>query len=142
MRIHYQFNAWRDSVMSKLSLWIGYGLMVIGFAIYQFGFSVTFNQSAWLGEIARSILPGDIPFSLTATLLEFLGGLIGILGLLISISAAISSQRVEIQRVLGKIESGTIRSEILTVARHPCKFCGATIPESELFCPVCGKSQA
>jgi len=123
--------------MGKLTFAFGTLILISGFVIYQLGFSITFHQ-ALLSPLA-SIFPEPY-LDLIGVALKFGGGILGIIGFLICISNAISTQRKITLREISKLRA-TPPAEKTTIHTHPCKFCGAQIDKRTNFCPACNRSQ-
>jgi len=86
-----------------------------------------------------ALFPGQ-SVALFAVLLEFGGGIIAILGLIIAISGVAAPQRMETRYVQAPPQPSVNPTHVL-IRQSSCKFCGAEIDEDELFCPKCRKAQ-
>lgn len=124
--------------MGKLTLAIGTLVLISGFVIYQLGFSIVLHQTVILSPLA-TIFPESSSLDLIGTVLEFGGGILGIIGFIICISSAISTQRKETLREITKLRAFSYEEPTSPIRR--CKFCGAEIDEQAVFCPVCNRSQ-
>jgi hypothetical protein len=115
----------------------------MGFIIYQFGISMIQLPRSYLSEIANgtfaALFPGQ-PVDLFAVFLQFGGGIIAILGLIIAIGGVVSPQRTETLYVQAPPQPSARPTQLL-IRQFNCKFCGAEIQENELFCPKCRKAQ-
>jgi len=125
------------SFMGRLTFATGTLILIIGFIIYQFGLLITLHQATFTGQLV-AIFPGGSSLDLIGVALEFGGGILGLIGLVICISNAISTQRKETLREIRELKATL--SKMLTPKRR-CKFCGAEIDEQATFCPVCNRSQ-
>lgn len=128
--------------MARLNLTLGTVILIGGFLIYQLGFSIVLHQAGIPSPLA-TIFPEGSDLAFIGTVLEFAGGILGIIGFIICISSAISTQRKETLREIAKL--GAFRAppryeEPITPARK-CKFCGTEMDELAVFCPVCNRSQ-
>jgi len=116
---------------------------MLGFIIYQLGISVIALPRGYLSEAENSVLatlfPGQ-PVDLLAVFLQFGGGIIAILGLIVAISGVATPQRTEIRYVQAPPQPSARPTQFL-IRQFNCKFCGAEIEENELFCPKCRKAQ-
>jgi len=123
--------------MGRLTFATGTLILIIGFIIYQFGLLITLHQATFTGQLV-AIFPGGSSLDLIGVALEFGGGILGLIGLVICISNAISTQRKETLREIRELKATL--SKMLTPKRR-CKFCGAEIDEETTFCSVCNRSQ-
>jgi hypothetical protein len=120
---------------------------MVGFIIYQFGISVIALPGGYLSEVESSIFAALFPgqsVDLLAVFLQFGGGIIAILGLIMAISGVAAPQRIETRYVQAPVEASSNRTQLfplLPSRKFNCKFCGAEIEENELFCPKCRKAQ-
>lgn len=116
---------------------------MLGFIIYQFGLSIMVLPGSYLSEVESSFIatffPGQ-PVDLVAVSLQFCGGIIAILGLIMAISGVSAPQRIETRYIQAQPQPSTKPTQKL-IQRFNCKFCGAEIAEDELFCPKCRKAQ-
>ena len=120
----------------KRSVFLAGSLMlVIGFISYQFGLSSELHPTtllgAWLAEFAKLMTSWGLSLEIVAVMLQFVGGLIAIFGLVICFAGAASATRI----IARPIESQKKESST------NCRFCGAEIEAGSSFCPKCTKSQ-
>jgi len=116
---------------------------MLGFIIYQFGFSLAAFPKSYPGEIATLIIATvlhDQQPDLSGVLMEFGGGIMAILGLIIAIGGVATSQKTQTEQVQEPSEPSTMEP-LWFLQRLKCRFCGAEIQEDEIFCNACGKSQ-
>ena len=111
--------------------------------MYQFGISMIELPRNYLSELANSVLAALFPgqsVGLFAVLLQFGGGIIAILGLIIAISGVAAPQRIETLYVQAPPQpSAKVTQPVMQLFN--CKFCGAEIEKEEVFCPKCRKAQ-
>jgi len=116
---------------------------MVGFIVYQFGISIIALPRSYLSEVENNVLtalfPGQ-PVDLLAVFLQFGGGIIAILGLIMAISGVAAPQRTETRYVQAPPQPSARPTQLL-IRQFNCKFCGAEIEENELFCPKCRKAQ-
>jgi len=86
-----------------------------------------------------TLFPGQ-PVGLVAVFLQFSGGIIAILGLIMAISGVAAPQRIETRYVQAQPQLSAKPTQQV-IRQFNCKFCGAEIAEDELFCPKCRKAQ-
>lgn len=119
---------------------VGSAMLVIGFILYQFGFSAELHQATllgrWLDEVARPATSWGLSPEEVAVILQFIGGLLAVFGLIVCFAGVarldkirFQSRSVEPQKTEPK---GTVKN---------CRFCGTEIEEGSTFCPSCNKSQ-
>jgi len=99
--------------------------------------------ASYLSDVANGVFvalfPGQ-PTGLFAVFLEFSGGIIAILGLILAIGGVASPQRIETRYVQAPPQPSANPRQLL-IQQFNCKFCGAEIEKDELFCPKCRKAQ-
>ena len=119
--------------------------IVVGFFVYQYGLFLTLGDleaslvGLGLSDLNAALLSLFGSPALTAAILQLIGGIIAIAGLLVCISW-IGSQRVE-------PPSNRERRTTELVTQTPdsarkCKFCGAVMEPDAAFCPSCQRAQA
>jgi len=98
---------------------------------------------SYLSDVANGVFaalfPGQ-PVGFFAVFLQFSGGIIAILGLIIAIGGVASPQRIETRYVQLPPQPSANPMQLLT-RQFSCKFCGAEIEKDEVFCPKCRKAQ-
>ncbi|MFX0095979.1 MAG: hypothetical protein ACFFBD_29845 [Candidatus Hodarchaeota archaeon] len=128
--------------MPRFNFVIGMILLIAGFVIYQFGFSLILHQMGIPNLLAR-IFPEGSNFELIGTILQFIGGISGVFGFGICIVNVVYTQRKDTLREIIKlrsyIEQIRIPRPITPIIK--CMFCGAKINQGTVFCPMCNKSQ-
>jgi hypothetical protein len=111
---------------------IGFIILVIGFIGYRFGVAINIAQNLLVANLVLNYAPTD-DLDLLGILLEFGGGIIMLLGVVISV-AALSKEKLVVQKpgeqTQKKVEGEAIR----------CKFCSGEMGDNT-FCPNCGRSQ-
>jgi len=115
----------------------------LGFIVYQFGISTILLPGSYLSEAANSVSTALFPgqsTALFAVLLQFGGGIIAILGLIIAISGVAAPQQRETRYVQAALHPSANPTQLL-IRQFSCKFCGSQIEENELFCPKCRRAQ-
>lgn len=109
--------------------------MIIGFFAYRFGVAINIANNSIVSEFVSMYAPKMFSFEQTALLLEFGGGIILLLGIILSVTAFIETKVSYLPAPAAQEEI----EEAEEVVRR-CKYCSAEI-EDEIFCPGCGKSQ-
>jgi hypothetical protein len=116
---------------------LGSIMLFFGFILYQLGMSSELHQTTflarWLGKLAEPLTCRGLSLEIVSIILQFVGGLIAIFGLVICFAGVARSKTQILTRAM---ESK--RSESKAVST--CKFCGADIEEGLSFCPKCNKS--
>jgi len=125
------------SFMGRLTFATGTLILIIGFIIYQSGLLILLQRATFISQLA-AIFPESSSLDLIGIALEFGGGILGLIGLIICISNAISTQCKETLREIRELKATL--PKMLTPKRR-CKFCGAEIDEQATFCSVCNRSQ-
>lgn len=119
---------------------VGSLMLVVGFIVYQFGFSSELHQTTLLGrlwaQLGRTAILGRLTLEAVAVILQFAGGLLAIFGLIVCFAAV--ARPNETRPKSGTIEYLTTEPERASVN---CRFCAAQIVDGSSFCPVCKKSQ-
>jgi len=121
--------------------------IVVGFFVYQYGLFLTLGeacQEASLVGLGLSDLSGALLSlfgspALTGAILQLIGGIIAIAGLLVCISW-IGSQRV-MPPSIGAQRTAELVTQTPDSAPK-CKFCGALMESGMAFCPSCQRAQA
>jgi len=100
-------------------------------------------HGSYLSEATNSffaaLFPGQ-PIDLFAVFLQFGGGIVAILGLIIAISGVAAPKKIEARYVQAPPQPSAKPTQP-SVQRFNCKFCGAEIEEDEVFCPKCKRAQ-
>ena len=123
----------------------GVVLLYAGFAVFFLGFMMSGPTNPLLGAVTRLIpLIGNTSF--TATIFEFLGGLIGVTGFILCAIPAKPTPpppppppTIIIQKIH---EPETPKTTDATPSVPKCKFCGAQLRAGNIFCPSCQRAQA
>jgi hypothetical protein len=119
---------------------VGSAMLVIGFIFYQFGFSAELHQATllgrWLNEIAGPVASWGLSLDDVAVILQFIGGLLVVFGLVVCFAGVARSDKIQFQSRSIEPE----RTEPKGAVKN-CKFCGAEIKEGSTFCSSCNKSQ-
>ena len=106
--------------------------------MYQTGISVTRDQNTLLATYLNKIIPYlKISQNVFNDLLIYLGGIIVIIGFLMSVSSLSTPQVIHVKSAL-KPASETAPDEVSEVPK--CKFCGETVTEDDIFCPECNRA--
>ena len=118
--------------------------IVVGFFVYQYGLFLT------LGDLEASLV-GLLPYlsaallslfgspALAGAILQLIGGIIAIAGLLVCISW-IGSQRVMAPSIRAQRTAELVTQTPDSAPK--CKFCGAVMEPDAAFCPSCQRAQA
>jgi len=115
-------------------------MLVVGFILYQFGFSYELHQTTllarWLAQLANPIIQRGLSLEGAAIILQFTGGLLTIFGIIICFAGVAGHSKASLMsRSVKPVETGT-ESDTTN-----CRFCGARIEEGSSFCSKCNKSQ-
>lgn len=115
-------------------------MVVVGFVLYQIGFSYELRQAAllrtWLDEFVGLLTTWSLRSEVAAIVLQFTGGVLLILGLLVCFTGINASDNT---RFAGKYAPRSRATPKVNVTN--CRFCGEKIREDASFCPSCEKSQ-
>jgi hypothetical protein len=123
----------------RARLALGGLLLIIGFLIYQTGISITIYQGTVIAEYANMLTNYlTVPQHIFSSLATFIGGIIAIIGFLLSISTLATPPMPQVIEAIPELEKKT------TVEKEPsvpkCKFCGENIAETTVFCPNCNRA--
>ena len=119
--------------------------IVVGFFVYQYGLFLTLRDldASLLGlglpDLSAALLSLFGSPALTGAILQLIGGIIAIAGLLVCISW-IGSQRV-VPPSIRELRTTELVTQTPDSA-HKCKFCGAIMEPDAAFCPSCQRAQA
>lgn len=119
--------------------------IVVGFFVYQYGLFLTLGdlQASLVGlglsDLNAALLSLFGSPALTGAILQLIGGIMAIAGLLVCISW-IGSQKVMPSSIKGQ-RTAELASEVPETAPK-CKFCGAIMEPGMTFCPSCQRAQA
>lgn len=122
------------SSIKKTQFAFGFIIVVIGFLAYRFGVAINLTNNSIVTELVKNYVPQWISLAQTGLILEFGGGIILLLGILIALAALITTKKVHHPPV-------KTSKEKVDVEIKRCKFCSAEIGEGIVFCTACGKSQ-
>lgn len=123
----------------RARLALGGLLLIIGFLIYQTGISIIIYQGTVIAEYANMLTNYlTVPQHIFSSLATFIGGIIAIIGFLLSISTLATPPMPQVIEAIPELEKKT------TVEKEPsvpkCKFCGENITETTVFCPNCNRA--
>lgn len=122
----------------KARLALGGVLLVVGFLVYQTGVSVVREGNAWVARYAVKALSYlSIPPELFNALAVYVGGVLAILGFLVSVSA-VSAVPVAGAALRPRLEGEEVREAVSEALK--CRFCGETLEEQDVFCPRCNRA--
>ena len=119
--------------------------IVVGFFVYQYGLFLTLGDleaslvGLGLSDLNAALLSLFGSPALTGAILQLIGGIIAIAGLLVCISWIGS------QRVVPPSNRERRTTELVTQtpdSARKCKFCGAVMEPDAAFCPSCQRAQA
>ena len=127
---------WSQENLKKAQFIAGTIIMIIGFFAYRFGVAINITESSIVAEIVSNYAPKMFTLEQTGLLLEFGGGIILLLGIIMSVTSLIEQK---ISYVPTPVKEETEDEDVEEKKR--CKFCSTEISEDEVFCPACGKSQ-
>jgi hypothetical protein len=124
--------------MKKVQFITGVIVMIVGFFAYRFGVAMNIAKSSTVAEIVSKYVPEMLTLEQTGLILEFAGGIILLLGIILAVTSMIEPKITHVPAPIqeeDKIEDEEIKEEVIR-----CKFCSAELGE-EVFCSACGKSQ-
>jgi hypothetical protein len=131
--------------MGRSRFIVGGLAIVVGFFVYQYGLFLTLGDleaslvGLGLSDLSAALLSLFGSPAITGAILQLIGGVIAITGLLVCISW-IGSQRVMPPSIRAQ---GTAELVTQVPASAPkCKFCGALMESGAAFCPSCQRAQA
>jgi hypothetical protein len=119
--------------------------IVVGFFVYQYGLFLTLGDleaslvGLGLSDLNAALLSLFGSSAVTGAILQLIGGIIAIAGLLVCISWIGS------QRVVPPSNRERRTTELVTQtpdSARKCKFCGAVMEPDAAFCPSCQRAQA
>ncbi len=122
-------------------------MVYIGFLIFLSGFIISTISVPEFDQIGRALIPISLAPQLRGSIIQFLGGLVSVTGLLICISSYPKStppmviMQKPVEQPTQKITpeyTGNVEPQTLT---PKCKFCGNLLREGDVFCPSCQRSQ-
>jgi hypothetical protein len=119
--------------------------IVVGFFVYQYGLFLTLGHleaslvGLGLSDLTAALLSLFGSPALAGAILQLVGGIIAIAGLLVCISW-IGSQRVMLPSIKAQ-RTAELATQIAD-SSPKCKFCGAPMESGMAFCPSCQRSQA
>lgn len=124
---------------------LGGSLIIIGFLLYQTGISIAFEKSRIIMNIFSFILQMlqiNLSIEPVSVVLEFLGGMIAIIGFLQIISNLTPKDVVTIQKTIPNDRKKPEFQGLLSSPSSlvPCRFCGKMISKDDLFCQHCKKA--
>lgn len=123
--------------MKKVQFITGVIVMIVGFFAYRFGVAINIAKNSTVAEIVSKYVPGLFTLEQTGLILEFAGGIILLLGIILSVTSLIEPK---ISYLPAPVQEETEEKEIIIEVKR-CKFCSAELGEDEIFCSACGKSQ-
>ncbi|WP_455367687.1 hypothetical protein [[Eubacterium] cellulosolvens] len=114
-------------------------ILLIGFLIYQTGVSIILESNPYALNFLNnvtSLLRINLGNNLMVMLIEYVGGIIAIIGFLICVSSLTSKEIVRVTQTVEKTTEEMAPSETMP----KCKFCGAYIDEEDVFCAKCNRA--
>ena len=122
----------------KARLVVGGLLLVVGFLIYQTGVSVVREGNAWVAKYAtKALLYLAFRPELFYALAVYVGGILAIVGFLLSISA-VSAVSVSVAAARPGLQGEEFQEEVSEALK--CRFCGEIVDEQDVFCPRCSRA--
>jgi len=122
------------SSIKKAQFALGFIIVVIGFLAYRFGVAINLGKNSIVADLVMDYAPKGISLTKMGLILEFGGGIILLLGVVIALAALVTTSEVSyvpVKKTEEKVDIETRR----------CKYCPAEMAEGIVFCPACGKSQ-
>jgi hypothetical protein len=107
---------------------IGSILLIIGFAVFGFGFFVTQQYQTPLGQYNLATLEVAKQHYERAIIVEIIGGILGIEGFLITLYGAVAEPKQVEESLYGKSKESI----------H-CRYCREKLPSNAVYCLKCGK---
>ncbi len=122
----------------RARLALGSILLIIGFLTYQTGISIIRDQNTLATPYINKIISYlTISQNVFYELLVYFGGIVVIIGFLISVSTMSTPKVIHVEKTI-KPGSKPTPQKVSDVPS--CKFCGASITEDDIFCPECNKA--
>jgi hypothetical protein len=119
--------------------------IVVGFFVYQCGLFLTLGEfeaslvGLGLSDLRATLLSLFGSLALAGAILQLVGGIVAIAGLLVCISW-VGSPRVMLASARAQRSAELVTH---TPESGPkCKFCGTAMESGAAFCPSCQRSQA
>ncbi len=133
------------------SLRVGSALLIVGFMAFSFGLLIALHQTIIVEDIMNVIPDIDI-VEVIGVLMQLLGAVLIVTGLLMSISSIVEIKlenerrslielTASIERTLDALASQMAKKTQASETVQKCKYCEAELMEGNIFCPSCGKSQ-
>jgi hypothetical protein len=123
--------------MKKGQFIMGVIVMIVGFFAYRFGVAMNIAKSSTIAELVSRYAPELFTLEQTGLILEFAGGIILLLGIVLAVTSLIEPK---ITHVAAPVEKEDKEEDEVQVEVKRCKFCSAELGD-EVFCSACGKSQ-
>ncbi|WP_455363972.1 hypothetical protein [[Eubacterium] cellulosolvens] len=114
-------------------------ILLIGFLMYQTGVSIALESNPYtlnFLDSVTSLLRINLRNDLLIVLIEYVGGIIAIVGFLVCVSSLTSKEFVRVTPTAETAQEEMAPSEIIP----KCKFCGAYIDEEDVFCAKCNRA--
>lgn len=112
--------------------------MVVGFLVYQTGVSVVREGNAWVIRYAAKALSYlSIPPELFNALAVYVGGILAIMGFLLSVSS-VSAVSIPVAASRQRLEGGEVQTVVSEALK--CRFCGEMVGVEDVFCPRCNRA--
>jgi len=133
------------------SLRVGSTLLIVGFMAFSFGLLIALHQTVIVEDL-MSVIPDIDIVEVIGVLMQLLGAVLIVTGLLMSISSIVEIKleherrnlaefTASLERTVDSLASEIAKKKQASQTAQKCKYCGAELVEGNMFCPSCGKSQ-
>ncbi len=122
------------SSVKKARFAIGFIIVIIGFLAYRFGVAINLGKNSIVADLVMDYAPKGISLTKMGLILEFGGGIILLLGIVMALAALATTREVSYVPV-------KTAEEKVDIETRRCKYCSAEMAEGIIFCAACGKSQ-
>jgi hypothetical protein len=119
--------------------------IIVGFFLYQYGFFLTLERSevslvgVALAGWSTVLVPWLGSAAVAGAVLQLIGGIVAIVGLLLCISWIGSQPRGKVPPELTAMSKPDTQ---VAASVRECKYCGAAMGQDAAFCPKCERAQA
>ncbi|WP_455284071.1 hypothetical protein [[Eubacterium] cellulosolvens] len=113
--------------------------IIAGFFVYEYGFFLTLDLYPSLSGWSAALLPWVGSPAVFGAVLQLIGGVLAIAGLLLCI-AWIGSQSMG-KTMMSRLPRTSVPDTRVAISVRRCKYCEATLESDSVFCPQCQRAQ-